>query len=321
MRLRYQFELIQTIRDFFKANDFLETPTPPMVQNPGMETHVHPFKVKSVVQNKDTDFYLHTSPEFELKGLLSSYEDENLENIYNISYVFRDEPHSEIHRQQFLMLEWYRKDADYFDIMEDTIALVQKCQQDFKQKNYPIKKIDLEYIEKTTIQEIFLRELKIDILDFLDKKDLIELIKTKFTDIPLPSNECSWDDYYFLLFLNKIEPKLENGKAIILYDFPAPLAALSKIKSTDERVCERFELYINGVEICNTFSELTDLKEQRRRFEAQNQEMLDLYHYQLPEPEQFYDSLSTGLPKCSGNALGIERLLMSLLELSNPFYR
>lgn len=321
MRIRYQFELIQTIRDFFKEKNFLETLTPPMVQNPGMETHIHPFQVRSVVKKENLPFYLHTSPEFAMKELLSQHQEEDFKNIYQISYVFRDEPETEIHRQQFLMLEWYRVGANYFDIMDDTIELVQKCQNKFKEENYPFKNIDLDYIEKVSVQELFLRELNIDILEYLEKDSLINLLKTKFPDVPLPQTECAWDDYYFLLFLNKIEPTLENGKAIILYDFPAPLAALSKIKENDSRVCERFELYINGVEICNTFTELTNLSEQQKRFNSQNQEMKKLYQYELPEPTDFYQAMEKGLPECSGNALGVERLLYGLLELSNPFYR
>jgi lysyl-tRNA synthetase class 2 len=85
-------------------------------------------------------------------------------------------------------------------------------------------------------------------------------------------------------------------------------------------VCERFEVYIHGVELCNCFNELTDPIEQRRRFEEQKRLKKKLYHYELPEPAKFYNSLDTGLPPSAGIALGVERLLSSLCEIENPFF-
>ena len=107
MRLRYQFELTQLIRNYFGQQGFLDVLTPPAVENPGMEVHIHPFQIHSVFHKKLNSVYLHTSPEFCMKELLTK-EDENLHNIFTISYCFRDEPSSPIHRSQFLMLEWYR---------------------------------------------------------------------------------------------------------------------------------------------------------------------------------------------------------------------
>ncbi|MCO4753987.1 MAG: hypothetical protein KC478_05875, partial [Bacteriovoracaceae bacterium] len=112
MRLKYQFALIQAIRNYFTEMGFVDVMTPPMVENPGMETHIHPFEVFSKYKGKSTNQYLHTSPEFHMKELLS-LEEEQLDNIFNISYCFRDEPSSPIHRSQFLMLEWYRKNERY----------------------------------------------------------------------------------------------------------------------------------------------------------------------------------------------------------------
>ena len=113
MRLRYQFELIQLIRNFFTQQGFLDVMTPPAVENPGMEVHIHPFQLHSVIKNKLVPQYLHTSPEFCLKQLLAS-PGEKIENIFSLSYCFRDEPNSPIHRNQFIMLEWYRKHALHY---------------------------------------------------------------------------------------------------------------------------------------------------------------------------------------------------------------
>ena len=98
------FHTVAACRHFFQERDYIETPTPPIVENPGMEAHLHPFQVKSVHQNKELPLYLHTSPEFQMKELLS----EGMEKIYHLGYCFRDEPSSATHRHQFLMLEWYQ---------------------------------------------------------------------------------------------------------------------------------------------------------------------------------------------------------------------
>lgn len=302
-----QAHLIKSIRSFFEKEKFLDVITPPMVQNPGMETHIHPFQVAHTQTNSMSEWYLHTSPEFHMKELLS----QGLENIFTISYAFRDEPLAPNHRPQFLMLEWYRKNAHYTQIMNDCENLFSFCLE---------KEIQ---IERATIKEIFEDMLNIDILNFLDKKDLKELIIKNFKDIPLPvmGEELAWDDYYFLLFLNKIEPHLAHYPFLLLSEFPYHLSALSTLKKSDPRVCERFEIYANGIELCNCFNELTDLEVLKKRFNEQALEKKNLYGYELPEPKIIYEAMTRGLPNSSGIALGIERLLKVFSSLENPFWR
>lgn len=306
-----QTKLIKSIRDFFNAQGFVDIISPALVENPGMETHIHPMQVTGVIDNKFKG-YLHTSPEFFLKKVLSLKSDD-FDKIFSITYCYRDEPDSTHHRNQFLMLEWYRKHENYMKIMQDTQDLMIACSQVFKN---PLKENDFN---KKTIQEIFQEILGIDILEYLDKQKLKELIATKFKDVPLPVQELSWDDYYFLLFLNKVEPELKKYKALFLYEFPAPLAALSTIKKNDPRVCERFEIYFNGIELANCYNELTDLNEQKKRFVFQAQEKKSLYNYQLNEPKDFYYTLEKGFPKSAGIALGVERLHMALTNDENKF--
>ncbi|MBL7663758.1 MAG: hypothetical protein JNM93_01400, partial [Bacteriovoracaceae bacterium] len=160
MRLKYQFQLIQAIRDFFLKEEFIDVLTPPMVENPGMETHIHPFEVMSKIQGKALNRYLHTSPEFAMKKLIS-LQDEELDKIFQISYCFRDEPSSEIHRNQFLMLEWYRKNARYEKIMDDCEALITWCLKDLQKKSLPVKFQKLNFT-KLTVQELFQKTIQID---------------------------------------------------------------------------------------------------------------------------------------------------------------
>jgi elongation factor P--(R)-beta-lysine ligase len=311
MRRRYQFELIQSIRNYFGEQGFLDVLTPPAVENPGMEVHIHPFQLHSVQQNKNRPLFLHTSPEFCMKELLT----EGFEKIFTMSYCFRDEPESPIHRPQFLMLEWYRKGERYEAIMKDVEGLIQYV---VKNARIPLR-IPNPVMVKKTMQELFLEELGIDILNYLDVPSIKELLK-QFPDVPVPTAELEWDDYFFLLYLNRIEPKITKYPVLMITEFPAPLSALSTLKESDPRVCERFEVYVNGIELCNCFNELTDAKEQRRRFTSQNELKKKLYKYSLPEPKKFYETMDKGFPPSAGIALGVERLLHSLFDVDKPFF-
>tara|TARA_R110000868_G_scaffold164359_4_gene396871 strand:- start:11033 stop:11902 length:870 start_codon:yes stop_codon:yes gene_type:complete len=285
------------VHRFFEARGFLHTYTAPMVENPGMEVHIHPFAVHRAHGQKKTDWFLHTSPEFAMKRLLA----DGLEKIYQINWCFRDEPESELHRPQFLMLEWYRSGARYEDIMQDIQGLIEELSPN---------KIT---VEKKTVNEIFKQLLGFEILDYLEKEKLHHLVKTKFPHLPLFEEMPYWDDYFFLIFLNEIEPKLKSFPALILYEYPHHQAALSTIKESDSRVCERFELYLNGIEVANCFNESTDLQQLKYRFEAQSEQKLKEYQYQLPSPNQFYDTMKK-YPKSAGIALGVERLYAALTQ-------
>lgn len=315
MRLRYQFELLQLIRNFFTQQGFLDVLTPPAVENPGMEVHIHPFQLHSVSQNKVIPKYLHTSPEFCLKELLSDAS-ENIDKVFSLAYCFRDEPDSPIHRHQFIMLEWYRKHERYEKIMTDVEELINYCLK----SSLPLRSnLKNQKLIKKTMQELFQEILGIDILNYLTIPSIKNLL-TQFPDVPVPTADCEWDDYFFLLYLNKIEPEIAKHPLLMVYEFPAPLSALSTLKASDPRVCERFEVYINGVELCNCFNELTDIIEQKKRFKDQNLLKKKLYGYELPEPKKFYSALERGLPPSAGIALGVERLLYSLCEIENPFF-
>ena len=288
-----------------------------MVQNPGMETHVHPFQAYSAKEKKLREWYLHTSPEFSLKELLADPA-EDLSKVYSLSYCFRDEPTSPIHRPQFLMLEWYRKHERYEAIMRDVEELIDHC---LTHAPTTVRAtLAGQRMQRLTMEELWLQTVGRSPLEFLDAKDLRQLIQKDFPDVPLPKNQLPWDDLFFLLHLNKVEPLMQRWPLLLVKEFPAPLAALSTIKPTDPRVCERFEVYVGGIELCNAYNELTDAPEQRRRFEAQAREKKSIYGYELPAPENFLASLERGLPPSSGIALGVERLLHSLFEVDQPFF-
>jgi len=317
-KLLAQFEILQALRLFFKSQNFHDVLTPPVVTNPGMETHIHAFKLASLIKKEIPPLYLHTSPEFHMKELLSL----GFDKFFTLSYCFRDEPSSPIHRSQFIMLEWYRRGERYEGIMNDCEKLLPFCIEHLESKKIATRpELKSLKTERVTIQELFFNFLHFDILNFLDPQDLKEKINKDFPEVPLPSNvNLAWDDYYFLLFLNKIETDLANFPSLLLYEFPHHLSALSTLKESDPRVCERFEIYLSGVELCNCFNELRDINIQKERFREQAFQKKNLYNYTLPEPQILYDALERGFPTSSGIALGVERLLAGLTEIENPFW-
>ena len=295
--------LLKELRTYFEDHSFLEVEVPPIVINPGMEAHLHPFEIKSKHNNKDLGLYLHTSPEFYMKKLLS----EGLKNIFNISFSYRDEPHSETHRKQFLMLEWYRASTNYDVIKKDCDNIIERSYSAFE-KPSPLK----QYV---TVNELFQENLDFSILDFLDPKDLKEKIVCDFPKLLLAHDDLwPWEDYFFLIFLNEVEPHFKTIPYLMVDLFPAPLSALSTIDTTDPRVCNRFEVYLEGTEVANCFNELTDISEQRKRFQNEERKKERLYKYKLPQAEVLYNALEKGIPPSAGIALGIERLLLAITK-------
>ncbi len=321
-RLKIQHHGLKIVRKFFDERGFLEILPPPIVENPGMEAHIHPFLVSSFKGNRPLGL-LHTSPEFMMKEILSEGE----EKIYTLNFSFRDELESPWHRKQFLMLEWYRTQTSYDSIIKDCKELIEIFLHSFKKLGLLLSPIYENgfVFKEMTVQEIFHHFLGIDILQYETKSSLRNLCQNHFRDIPLPHspeelNKMEWDDFFFLIFLNKIEPQLSTFPCLILKEFPAPLAALSCLKKSNPKVCERFEIYLRGIEVGNCFFELTDFKEQEKRFKIQEELKERAYNYKLPKPERFLKVLKKGLPVSSGIALGFERLLMAISQYDHLFF-
>jgi elongation factor P--(R)-beta-lysine ligase len=236
-----RFDCIQLIRNFFVARQYRDVLTPPIVENPGMEVHLHPLSIYSEYKKEKVQGYLHTSPEFLMKELLRA----SFEKIFTINYCFRDEPSSSTHRRQFIMLEWYRTGSRLQDFIDETINLVDTVSSELDKLGYTIDGSikDASFTVKT-VQEVFLEHLNLAILDHLEADSLKDWIKKHRPQLPANDHEdWPYEDYFFLLFLNEIEPKLSQYPKLILKDYPAPLAALSRIKEGDPRACLRFELF------------------------------------------------------------------------------
>ncbi len=284
--LTTRHKFLKEIRGFFDSNDYIEVDTPIRVQCPGFDEYIDAIST-------DDGFYLATSPELQMKRLLSK----DVKAIYQITHAFRAEEKGGLHNPEFAMLEWYRTDANYQDIMNEAEYLLKHLLHEFDiaeySVNFPVKRI--------TADDAFLK-----------------CAGWK------PS--VSWDeDRYFLDWIEKVEPFLANFDAVFITDFPAELAALSKIKEETPLLCERFELFIKGIEIGNAFSELTDYDEHLCRFEYVKEKRIKLGKPVYPLNERFLSYVRESMPPCAGMALGLDRLIMVMSGLEsisqvNPFF-
>ncbi|MBI4135585.1 EF-P lysine aminoacylase GenX [Candidatus Uhrbacteria bacterium] len=301
-RLRIRARVVQAIRGFFVKEGFLEVETPVFTPYAGQEPYLNPFKTECAdEQGRKHHGYLITSPEYAHKKLLAA----GFKKTFEITRAFRAGEHfGGLHNPEFTILEWYRAHADYTKIMEDVEKMAAYIITSLKQENiktieYQGKGIDFSPPwERLTVREAF----------------------KKYADADL--DEVQADDTFFKIFLTQIEPKLGLTKPTILYEYPARMAALARIKAAKQQnnrtadVAERFELYIAGMELANAFSELTDAQKQRVRFLSEQKMRKKLGKKVIPLDEDFLEAVGC-MPPSAGIALGVDRLVMLLTNAKN----
>jgi len=296
--LKIREQIIDAIRQFFKSQGFIEVETPLLVPYPDPSPFNEVFEVSPVLGKRA---FLTPSPEFFMKKLLASGSG----NIFQICKAFRDSPElSPLHNPEFTILEWYRVNADYKDIMTDCENLL-----NFISQTALISPISLTppWL-RLSIKESFQKYAGVDLDEFLDLKKAQEICREKGYQV---SKNSTWEQLYHQIFLNEVEPKLSKDSPVILYDYPAPLAALARLKPTDPRYAERFEFYLAGLEIGNGYSELTDGKEQEKRLK-QDVEARKSLGMRLFDYDKDFIAAVKNLPPCGGIAVGVDRLIMAL---------
>ena len=303
-------EKVETsIREFFRAKDFREVRTPLLVPCPGMETHIRPFEIS---RHERPPAFLPTSPEFAMKKLLVG----GLERIYQICPAFRDEPESTTHRPEFTLLEWYRAYAGYEEIMGDTEALFEfVAQRLFGKSSLRFQNREISVAPpwpRLRIRDLFLEKTGVDLVKSSDRESLAHECKRLGLR---PDENDSWDDLYFRIWLNRVEPELPRDRAVFVTRYPSSQSALAvKDRDSDGSIwAKRFEVYAGGLELANAFEELTDPVEQRSRFS----EDMDLRERtygpgfpRTPIDEGFLQALEEGLPPSGGIAMGVDRMVM-----------
>jgi elongation factor P--(R)-beta-lysine ligase len=320
-RLAARGRMLAAVRAFFASGGFIEVATPALQISPGLEPHLKAFatRLHEPGAGAAVPRYLHTSPEYAMKKLLAG----GMEKIWQLAPVFRDGERSATHHPEFAMLEWYRVGATYRALMVDCENLLRAAQAAATggqgegrqgQISWHGRSADARLpFERLAVADAFARYAGIDMLatapDPLCPDFALLAAAAERIGIP-PHQGDDWEALYFRIFLERIEPRLGIGAPTILYDYPAAMAALSRRKPGDPRLCERFELYVCGLELANAFSELTDAGEQRTRFLADQAKKQALYGETYPIDADFLAALDHGLPDCAGIALGFDRLVM-----------
>ncbi len=312
---RARASLFQAVRAFFAERNCLEVETPLLHPWGAVEAHLDSFAVTRAGVHKSVEAprrgpgeragYLITSPEYSLKILLAELR----LDLYQIAHCFREGDAGASHREEFLMLEWYRIGRDEFRLMDEVEELLRAASAlpwarrrlqsaaPFIRRSVP--ELLAEYAGCTAERE--------SLGAALERHGLIG-----------PGGEAPenlrYEDLFFSVFLNLVEPRLDGPDPIFVCDYPAPLAALARVEGDRAR---RFELYWRKLELANGYYELTDLAEHRRRFARENERRCELGKAQMEADPRLLAALERGLPESSGVALGLDRLLLSLLDESD----
>ena len=273
--------ILRGIREFFSNEGYIEVETPCRIPAPAPESNI--------IAQPSGAWYLQTSPELCMKRLLAS----GYKRIFQICKCFRKNERGHKHLPELTMLEWYTANIDYLDMMDQCQELIRFVldSTDFKDTlTYQGKEIDLTRPwHKISVEEAFKEFTSMSMFEALEK------------------------DRFDHLMAYEIEPNISIKGPVFLYDYPASRGALARLKKDNPSYAERFELYIGGIELCNTFSELTDPLEQKRRFEKENISRGSSGGVQYPMPVKFLKALKF-MPEAAGCALGIDRLAMLLAD-------
>ena len=310
-RARARMRLIAATRASLGQLGYEEVETPALVPAPGMEPHIAAFETPFVPDRGDgaRRLYLHTSPEYAMKRLVA----DGWSRIFQLCKVFRNGEVATQHNPEFTMLELYSAGHDYTGTMADlervVEAAVRAAAGDAKLAG-PLGPLNCAApFERLTVQEAFTRHAGVDPFALPDPRKLREAARRAGVPLFPVSGEHTWSDVFFEIMLTAVEPHLGRERPTFLVDWPPSEASLSRLRQGTPTVAERFELYAQGLELANGFSELTDAAEQRRRLVAEQTERRRLGHAVYPLDEKFLAAVAR-LPECGGVALGIDRLAM-----------
>ena len=297
-QLRLRARLYALIRQFFVERNVLEVDTPILSAAGNTDPNIDSF-VTQFSGHTDAGAaqrYLRTSSEFSQKRLLAT----GIGDCYELGRVFRNGEAGRRHNPEFTMLEWYRVGWDHHRLMDEVVELTRAALA-LVGKN--------AVMEKYTYRELFDAHLRLDPF-FCNEEEL----RAALGDVHIDGKGLSRDDWLDLLLTHRIQPQFSADRITLIHEYPASQCALAKIRAGDPPVAERFELYLGTQELANGYHELTDATEQRARFDHDNARRRARGLAEVPLDKNLLAALEDGLPDCAGVALGIERLLMAMLD-------
>lgn len=276
--LGFRSRVLRAVREFFHAEGYTEVETPVRLPAPAQEPHIE--------AEPSGSHWLRTSPEFHMKRLLAA----GLPKIYQIGPCFRRGERGHLHNPEYTMLEWYRTNTDYRGILNETRRL-------------------LSFTGQQTLADCNDQQAE-QLLTALQADWPVLSVREEYTRRAGWDPFCQFDpDRFDLDMVNIIEPGLPRGKPAVLIDYPPQCAAFARLNEGGQSA-QRWELYINGIEIANAYTELTDPKEMRLRLAHNAKQKMSAGQPAYPEDENLLEALDNGLPECGGIALGIDRLVM-----------
>ena len=297
--LRRRALLAQAVRGFFLARGYTEVETPYAVATPGEEVHLSAFATERVFPDGGRQrLFLHTSPEFAMKKLLAG----GAGPIFQFARTWRNHEGSRLHAAEFTMLEWYRPGATLDDLMDETASLLRAVLP--PEVSCRGVTTSLARFERLRMADAFRLHAGADLLGTAGDA---AALASQAQETLRPDE--TWEELFFRLLLDRIEPHLGRAAPSFLTHWPAAQAALARRDPADPRVAERFELFVCGIELANAFAELTDAAEQRARFAEDRARRLALGGQDWPMDEDLLDALPL-MPPCAGIALGFDRLAM-----------
>ncbi len=294
--LKQRAFLLQKIRHYFESQDVLEVETPILSSAGNTDIHIDSFTSQAI--NPDFEkSYLRTSPEFPLKRLICS----GVGDVFEIAKVFRLGEISRTHNVEFTLLEWYRLDFNYLQLIEDVKALFYKLFDAFE--------VSYKTSQTLTFFQSFQNILAINIEE-ITRKELNQVC----AENGYSGSVLSKDEALDYLFATQIQPRLDKKCLTFITHYPASQAALSEIDSENPLYSLRFEVFYQGQELGNGYQELTDGEELLHRFKEDNNQRKN---HTIRIDKNLINAMTVGMPACSGIAVGIDRLLMVLTGIDN----
>ncbi len=304
-RIQLRTDFVRCTRRYFDDLGFQEVETPCLVTEPGCDPHIHLFETRYkplAGAGPATELYLHTSPELAMKRLLVS----GAKAIYRIGPVFRNGEADATHRPEFLMLEWYRVGDSLEDLMDVTEGLFQLLDKQARSKGFQPPPLPSAF-PRLPLRDIFLEATRVDPLETFEPTDFAKLLMLQGLG-PYPDHS-TYSQIFHQVWVEVLETQVMKYAPCFLFDYPAPLALLSRFHPTEPRLARRVEAFLGGLELANGFEELTDPVEQRHRFEEDRTQALQEGRTPAPIPEDFLRALELGCPPSAGIAVGLDRLV------------
>ncbi len=300
--LKHRADVLRKLRRFFDDRDFFEVETPLLSHDIVIDRHLHPVgipknQITGVDSNSNEMLWLQTSPEFGMKRLVAS----GATAIYQIGKAFRRSETGEMHNPEFTMLEWYRVGDNLKTGMDLLAELIEEILKQPK-------------TQRVSYRQVFLQHVGVDPFSCA-VSDLKSVATEHGIAIEMSCEASARDEWLNLILSRLIEPKLGFDGGVMIYDWPASQAALAVIRQEEVPVAERFEIYVNGVELANGYHELLDPDELTRRNSVVNQERVKDGQPLLPEESRLLQAMRSGLPACAGVAVGVDRLILIALGL------